>query len=108
MAGQINDIGESEVEPVDLDADSGESVTRATISRRYEMEVVDIESHSPSSEGYARACGLINDERQSVVYISDDDDPQMMDATEDLSAWFKTNNNDRSEVETMRPSACRD
>jgi len=105
VAGQFNEIGESEVEPVDLDADSGESVAQATTSRRYEMKVVDIESYSPSSEGYARAYGLINDERQPVVYVSDDDDSQMMDATGDLSAWFKTNNNDRSEVETTGPSA---
>lgn len=51
------------------------------------------------------AYGLTNDEQQPVVYISDDDDPHPMGTTEDLSAWFKTNSNDKAEAESRGTSA---
>jgi len=77
----------------------------ATIEKNDEVDVVDVESDSSSSEGYARAHGLTNDEQQPAVYISDNDDPHTMGTTEDLSAWFKMNSNDRAKAKLKETSA---
>ncbi|KAK5956852.1 hypothetical protein OHC33_002341 [Knufia fluminis] len=67
------------------------------------VDVVDVADDEiledeTASEGYARAYGMSHSARPSAIYISDDDDPNTFNDTNDLSAWFKTS--DRNPAQT--------